>query len=374
VIIDGHNGGSRPYDLCYQANSNASPASTISDLCDFELFPYINQKMEANGFRSFYYSGGNAERWNGGGFDPRISRNYAAFINSIGILFESPHGLQTLEAGVKSGIVGYMAVLEFTANNPDKVVGVVNAARRETIALGENPGGEVMVQMEYGPEDWKVSYELRDGTVVEEGLLIKKPIVTQSRTRPYAYILPREARDAVAMLQRQNITVEVLQQPVTLEVESYALEDVEYIREYNHAAAVRVTVGEVLRSERTFPAGSFVVSTAQMNGRVVTHMLEPETNDNVVRWNTMDAWLPKTRIGDVAQAAAQEAAARRGRAQAAGAGQRGLGQRGGRGRGQGRGGRRGGGRGRGRGGNQGPPVIPIYKVMTPTPMPTKILK
>ena len=24
VIIDGHNGGSRPYDLCYQANSNAS--------------------------------------------------------------------------------------------------------------------------------------------------------------------------------------------------------------------------------------------------------------------------------------------------------------------------------------------------------------
>ncbi len=62
--------------------------------------------MKDNGYRSFYYSGGNKERWRGGGFDPRISRNYSGFINSIGILFESPHRHATLETGAKAGIVG----------------------------------------------------------------------------------------------------------------------------------------------------------------------------------------------------------------------------------------------------------------------------
>ena len=159
------------------------------------------------------------------------------------------------------------------------------------------------------------------------------------------------------MLRRHKITVEVLQRPTSLEVEAYRLDDITYQREYNHAAAVRVVVGEVVTSTRTFPAGTFVVSTAQMNGRVVAHMLEPETNDNVVRWNTMDAWLPKTRMGDRGEQTAQgRGGGQRGRAQNAAGGQRGR-----------RGGRR------GRGQAQGPAVIPIYKVMAPTPLATKIL-
>ena len=393
IIIDGHNGGSRPYDLCYQATSNATPARSISEICDKELFPYINKRMEDNGYRSFYYSRGNKERWRGGGYDPRISRNYGGFINCIGLLFESPHRRATLERGVKAGIVAYLAVLEFAAKNPDKVMNLVNKARRETIAMGEKPEGEVMVQMEYGPEDFKVDYELRDGTKVKGAQIMKKPIVTQSRKRAYAYLLPRDARDAVAMLRRHNITVEVLQKTTKIAVEAYKLEDVNYKREYNHAAAVKVKVAEVVKLERRFPAGTFVVFTAQMQGRVVAHMLEPETNDNVVRWNTMDALLPKTRTP---KAVAAAAAARKARGQARDAG----GARGDR-QGGDRGGNRGGDRRGRRGGDQGgrpprrrwgggagarrgnrgigrrrppgPPVVPIYKLMQPTPLPTRIL-
>ena len=84
VIIDGHNGGSRPYDLCYQAHSSATPSTAITTLCDKSLFPYINARMKDHGYRSFYYSRGNKDRWSVGGFDPRISRNYSGFINTIG--------------------------------------------------------------------------------------------------------------------------------------------------------------------------------------------------------------------------------------------------------------------------------------------------
>ena len=99
-------------------------------------------------------------------------------------------------------------------------MGLVNEARRATIAMGEDPQGEVMVQMKNGPADFKVDYELRDGTKVTGADIIKKPIVTKSRKRAYAYLLPREARDAVAMLRRHNITIEVLQKSTKIEVEA----------------------------------------------------------------------------------------------------------------------------------------------------------
>ena len=181
-----------------------------------------------------------------------------------------------------AGVVGYRAVLEFAAKNADRVQTLVQRARRETIEMGEDPQGDVMVQMKYGPEDFRVSYELRDGTKVKDAEIIKKPIVIAARKRAYAYLLPREARDAVAMLRRHGITVEVLQRTTKLKVEAYKVKDLEYLREYNHAGAVRVVVDEVLTLERRFPAGTFVVCTAQMQGRLAAHMLEPETNDNVV--------------------------------------------------------------------------------------------
>ena len=47
-----------------------------------------------------------------------------------------------------------------------------------------------------------------------------------------------------------------------------------------------------------FPVGTYVVPTAQTLGRLVAHMLEVETEDNVVYWNTMDAWVPRPGSGN----------------------------------------------------------------------------
>ena len=162
------------------------------------------------------------------------------------------------------------------------------------------------------------------------------------------------------MLQRHGITVEVLERPTTVEVTAYTLTGVTYEQAYNHAGAARVQLGDVVTFEREFPAGTFVVPTGQMLGRLVSHMLEPETEDNVVYWNTMDAWLPKAALEP-------NAGLRRG----GGPGGRGAGARGGRPGGAGRrGGPPGGGR---RGEPEGPPVVPIYKVMTPIALPAVIL-
>lgn len=335
LFVDGHNGGSYPYNVAYQCPSHASPAAEITALCDFDLFPYIDAAMEADGYKTWYYTGGNETRWNTGGDQARIGRNYGGFVNSVGVLFESPGG-QDPEVGARSGRSAYLATLSYVRDNAAHVMETVKQARLETLRMGLAAEGQVVVDMEYGPEDRTVTYEIprsrEDRTLVTitSDSLMKKPIPTKTRDRPYAYILPRDAVDAVAMLRRHGITVEQLLQETTVQVQAYTVADVDYTRQYNHAAAVMVEVGDVVDQEMELPRGTFVVPTGQVLGRLVAHMLEPETDDNVLYWNTMDAWLPRPVESQ--------------------AGEAGPG-----------------------GGQRGPALVPIYKLLTPRPLPTKIV-
>lgn len=188
-------------------------------------------------------------------------------------------------------------------------MGVVADARAETIEMGAAPRGDVTVQMMYTAEEYPVSYELvRNGgrgadpngpveiVHITGARLMKKPVATKTRKRPWAYLLPRFAVDAVAMLRRHGIVVERLTEPAELRVDAYTVAGVTYEEVFNRAAATVVEVGDVVTQERLFWTGTYVVPTAQSLGRLVAHMLEVETRDNVVYWNTMDAWIPRSPV------------------------------------------------------------------------------
>ena len=345
LYVDGHNGGSRPYNLNYQCPSHVDAAAEITLLCDREIFPAIDARLAAEDLKSWYYTGGTEEEWTVGGHQARIGRNYGGFINAVGVLFEAP--TQALAVGARAGYLGYLAVLEYVARNADRLMATVEAARLETIAMGAAPRGEVAVEMEYVAEDYPVSYEI----VVEEGgeggeggergegavervvqvtgaRLMKKPVATRTRPRPWAYLLPRDAVDAVAMLRRHGIVVQRLTETVELRVDAYRVGEVTHERAYNHAAATRVQVAGVLTLDERFPEGTYVVPTAQSLGRLVAHMLEPETDDNVVYWNTMDAWIPR----EPEEVRGPDGVV-----------------------------------------TERPPVVPIYKLMTPTPLPALLV-
>jgi hypothetical protein len=346
VFIDGHNGGAQPYNLNYQCASHAAPDQRLTALCDLEIFPAIDRALATENMKSFYYqyagsSGGQDERderiWTTGGFEARIGRNYGGFVNSIGILFEAPGG-QNLRTGARAGYLAYKAVMDYVAENAQKVMSTIQTARDETIAWGLAAQGEVPVRMRYGPDDRTVQWELvRDGrtVTVTSDSLIKKPVTLLARRRPYAYILPWYAEEAVAMLRRHNIVVEQLTEPTTLRVQAYTIRDVTYTQQYNHSAAVVVEVGEVVEREEDFTKGAYVVPTGQVLGRLVSHMLEVETEDNVIYWNTMDAWLPRPteRAAPPTESTA---------AVTAGPRQEGA-------------------------------LVPIYKLMTPMPLPTTVI-
>lgn len=339
LFIDGHNGGARPYNLNYQCTSHYDSAIELTDICDDEIFPSIDATLEEAGMRSWFYAGGDEEQWRTGGSQVRIGRNYGGMANSVAILFEAPS--QSLDVGAHAGYLGYFAVLEWVANNGSHLMNTVAEARAETIAMGAAPSGQIAVAMEYTAEDELVDYTIVRGggfnaqpgepvdTIEVTGArLMKKPVATALRDRPWAYLLPRDAVDAVALLRRHGITVEQLTEPATLEVQAYTVADVTHERQYNHAAVTRIEVGDVINVTRDFPVGTYVVPTAQSLGRLVAHMLEVETEDNVVYWNTMDAWV--TRPGTPMRGGGGEIDA-------------------------------------------GPTLSPIYKLMTPTTLTAKLV-
>ena len=352
LFIDGHNGGSFPYNLNYQCASHNAPDPRIAQLCDTQIFPAIDKRLASDSFRSWYYQRGDEKQWMVGGSEPRIGRNYGAFMNSVGILFESPAG-QPMEIGVRSGLLGYKAVAEWSRANRQTLQETVMRARRETIAKGEKPGDSVPLAVRYEAEDKPVDYLIGQGqgqdrkiVEVKGAKLMKKPVTTLERPRPYAYVLPREATAAVALLRQHNIAVERLTRPTQLSVTAYTVADVTHAPQYNHAAATTVKVGEARTIQRSFPAGSYVVRTAQLQGRIAVHLLEPETTDGVVYWNRMDAWIPRPRSTNATAPAPDDEDAPAGR----------------------------GGRGAGGGPPQPQdPLVPIFKVMQPTPMPLMVI-
>ncbi|KPK74810.1 MAG: hypothetical protein AMJ79_13095 [Phycisphaerae bacterium SM23_30] len=385
VFLDGHNGGAYPYNICYQGPAHAASNQSITHLSDREIFPFIGAELEKGGFKAWYYSGGNEEAWRTAPTEPRISINYGGFINCFGLLYESPR--QSRPDGANSALIACRALVKYCARNPEKIKMHVDLARRETVELGQKAQGEIPVQIRTGPKDYKVSYVIAQGRGEEEQIiqvtnadLMMEPIPTKTRPRPYAYILEPRAYKAVEMLKRQKIMIEVLQEETEIDVEAYLMTGLERGPVYDHPASATVTCAdETVKRTQTFPKGTYIVRTGQMMGRVVCHMLEPETTDNVITWNAMDAILPRA-PRPPAQADQPPTEQRAGRIRAgAGAGAGAAGQRAGRagaGAAQ-RTGRAGAGMppaGMQRGGQAREPIIPIFKLMIPTALPTKILK
>ena len=302
LFVDGHNGGSYPYNLNYQCPSHTTPDARITELCDDRIFPAIDEALGTEGYRAWYYQRGNENRWDVGGSDPRIGRNYGGFSNMVGILFESPRG-QSMADGVRAGVISYETVVRWARDNAGLLAETVRRARLETALGGGRPGGDVPIEVAYLPEEEPVTYLIPEepgdtGAVreIRSDSLMIVPVTTLARPRPWAYVLPPDAEAAVDLLADHGIQVEILTEDAGAEVEIYLIGDVRYEQAYNHEAATKIDVAETVTREETLSQGSYLVRTGQMRGRVAAHLLEAETRDGVVYWNRMDPWIPKTAV------------------------------------------------------------------------------
>jgi len=301
-VVDGHDGGAvqfggaYPYHLLYQSSATAAADPSLTAFADHRIFPQIDREFSAAGLKSFYWARGDAERWYGGGSAVRMGRNYGGLSNKITVLFEMAEWPDT-QTSVEAGIVAFRSLLHFASEAGAELVATVNEARNQTVRLGQSAKGSVPVVETSVAADTLVDFRTRrpDGELlnVTGAELIKRPQVEVSRARPFAYILPPQATEAVAVLRRHNIVVERFHTEIEVEASVYVLREFSFEEgENHHATMIRLDIDSEKSQVVQVPKHAYAVRTGQVLGRVVSHLLEPETSDNLYRWNKFTPFLP----------------------------------------------------------------------------------
>jgi len=296
VHMDGHNGGSAPYNLTYQSTLDPSADSEIVALANGPMFEAIKQHMTSQGLQFFWYSGPRQNRdtgeWAWGTTEPLVRKqhSYSGFQNMIALLFECPGPRGDLELQARSQREGQEGLLRYVAANAELVRSTVIGARRRTI---EGAVDQIYLGLEATDYPGKVNFFVRDpdnqGEYMEvEGTnrTLYKP--TESRQRAWAYAFDGNLHDLAGLLRRHAIEVEKLREPVTITVQKYRATSAEWAdRPYqNH---LMLTVGvELFEEEEVLEAGTYIVRSGQNGGILAAHLLEPDTQDSAVSWNFLD--------------------------------------------------------------------------------------
>jgi hypothetical protein len=101
---------------------------------------------------------------------------------------------------------------------------------------------------------------------------------------PLYYVVPPQWTAAAEVLRAHGLKLQRLAAPLTVEVESYRFKEVKWSPNSFEGRTLVSYKVEPVREQRTFPAGSLVVSMSQPAARAALHLLEPEAPDSLAAW------------------------------------------------------------------------------------------
>jgi len=334
IFVDTHHGGSAPYVLTFQTNMNPAGDANIMRLGNEEVIPQIRAALQAEDYDGFWYSGprimDNGEvGWSPTSVEPRKQHVYATLANTVGFLFETPggshrvvdNGTRVVEVPaeeryqhqVRGQYIGQRELIRYAAANPEKLRATVAQARSDAIARGNDDSDNDQFPIAYEQvEKFREQFWYRAGGrgagadvafELMEGPILTNWEPTETITRPWGYLIPNSLSKVVPLLLQHDISVKKLTEPVELEVETWYATEVTH-DEYFQAHYLKSLKAEKRTETVSLPAGSFFIPSGQANSNLISYLLEPVTNDNLVTWGFLDNVVQVT-------PSQEEAAARR---------------------------------------------------------------
>jgi hypothetical protein len=329
VIIDLHttNGSYHGYALTFSPSLNPNADRRIISFTREKLLPDVSKFLRTKyKYETYFYGNFSNEQnpaieldpnksadpkaWATFDYRPRFGNNYVGLRNRIAILSEAYSYLDFRKrVDVTDRFV--RAILQYVADNGDKVVKLTGEADAYAVQTGTTVGNE---------EGFGVSFKLKPKTAPVEILVgsVNKVIdprtnkprfeaVDQSRpvkmteygefepTRrikpPAAYILKPDQRKVVDLLLEHGIVVESTKKAAAFDVEQYSLKSVvKSERAFQGHKEIKLSVANESAREE-FPEGSYIVEMNQPMAALIFYLLEPESDDGLVNWNVLDEEL-----------------------------------------------------------------------------------
>jgi dipeptidyl-peptidase 4 len=320
IHIDTHHGGSAPYTLTWQGTLNPAADADLRAYPYQQMFPRMRAALQAEGYDGFDYAGAQTRNgtrgWGSTSVEARKHHVYTGLTNSIGILFETPSSSHRVRNGavesipqeeryfhqVRGQVIGLRAVLDHAAEKRADIRALTTASRARATRAGADPANAPPVVVEYelvsrGTEPVWMPEQAQgppQSFSLQNVPVWLKYDATRTVPRARGYVIPASIAKVVPLLLDHGIQVHRFTAPTTLPLEVY---DAAAVRrnEYFQGHYLKSVTGVARTPEVVdVPAGWYYVSTAQSKGNLVSYLMEPETDDNLITWGYTDNVLQVT--------------------------------------------------------------------------------
>ena len=108
---------------------------------------------------------------------------------------------------------------------------------------------------------------------------------------PFAYLITIQDPLIIDILKTHGIKLERLSEDSRIEIQRFDITSLKGTARLNQGHYTNSIDGQYINSKVDFPAGTYVVRTAQPLGNLAAYLLEPQSNDGLVVWNYFDRYL-----------------------------------------------------------------------------------
>jgi len=323
IHIDTHHGGAVPYTLTWQGTLNPAADAELRAWPYRHIFPRMRQALRAEDYDGFDYSGARVldgvPGWGSTSVEPRKHHVYTGLVNSIGILFETPQGSRRLRNNgtvieevpqeeryyhqVRGQYLGKVAVLQVAAEQREEIRALTTASRQRALTSGGVYSEDDQVVLEYalgsrGDEEvWVPDTTAELGFSPQLRPIFLEWAATRTTPRALGYVLPAGMARVLPILYDHAIAVHRFTAPTSLELEVYQATEVRRDEYFQGSYLKSVSVTKGLQTVEV-PAGAYFISTAQSRGNLISYLLEPETDDNLITWGWTDHLLQVSDAGE----------------------------------------------------------------------------
>lgn len=310
IHVDGHHGGSVPYVVTYQSTMNPAADAELMAYPHENIFPLIREAVRAEDYASFDYSGTRTENgvmgWGATSVEPRKHHVYTGLTNSIGILLETPRNTRRVMRDgtlaeipedeqyfhqIRGQVLAMSAILRAAADQKDAIRAVTTGSRMRAIRAGSTGGDPVVLDYALtnrGNEPvWMPDEEAPLGYTLRDVPVYLKYDITRTTPRPVGYLLPPSMAAVVPRLLDHDIAVYRFLEPTSMDAEVYYASKV---RRDSYFQGHYLKSVEVEKTEERLDVvpGWFWIPTAQSRANLISYLLEPETDDNLITWGWVD--------------------------------------------------------------------------------------
>lgn len=310
-FFDNHttDGGDWQYDVAYGMPLSQTQNPAVVNWSKAMLSDVLPKVAKDGHLTSPYFSGFDPSAPQKGfaveDFSLRYSTGYGAAVNRASMLVET-HVLKPYKTRVEATYSLNKRVIQYCGKTSAQLAAANSKADAQAAAGME---GHTVVLSTTLADAWRpfvfYGYAFKAYQSEISGAEIpswdrKKPITVQSRIRdqfvpsakviaPYAYAIPPQWNDVIAVCGTQGIRMSKLTKPAAGVFWTYRFENIRFPTAPFEGRFMPSYGVAPIRERRELPAGTVIIRTAQPLGKLAINLLEPIAPDSLAHWGFFNA-------------------------------------------------------------------------------------